>query len=206
MIRPFDSTQSNQYPAAIGVDEVGRGCLSACLIVSAAWFDPSKIPPDLLGALDDSKRLSHKRRIELAVEIKTHCEVAFAASSPRVIELLNIRGATLDAMRRAVECLNARGIGEGSHIYIDGRDVPQGLNRAATAVVKGDKTIPQIAAASIVAKVLRDNLLIKLDKRHPLYGWAQNASYGTPAHIAAIRLYGATPHHRKSFVASALSK
>lgn len=197
MATPFDPKNSSQYAVGIGVDEVGRGCLVSCAVVSAVWFDPAQIPPSLLGALDDSKRLSAKKREELAVQIHLHCRVAYAAASTRLIEKLNIRGATLDAMRRAVERLALEG-----HVYIDGRDVPPGLNREATAVIKGDQTIPQIAAASIVAKTLRDGLLVKLDRRHPGYAWATNAGYGTKAHYEALRSIGITAHHRPSFLKS----
>lgn len=132
--------------------------------------------------------------------IRTHCRVALAAASPQLIERLNIRGATLDAMRRAVARLDAPG-----HVYIDGRDVPSGLDRPGTAVVKGDQTVPQIAAASIVAKTLRDALLRRLDRRYPAYGWAQNAGYGTEAHLHALRDLGPTAHHRRLFIQTALA-
>lgn len=195
MPRPFAAGVHGPWPAATGVDEVGRGCLAGAALVGAVWFDPTKIPADLLSALDDSKRLSAKRRTELAVQIRKHCLVSFAAASPRLIERLNIRGATLDAMRRAVLRLGAPG-----HIYIDGVDVPPGLNRPAAAVVKGDQTIPQIAAASIVAKDLRDRLMARLASRYPAYGWERNAGYGTATHYEAMKQVGPTLHHRPSFL------
>lgn len=169
----------------------------------AVWFDPAKIAPDLLASLDDSKRISEPERVRIAALLKADPAVRFAlaASSTKRIEQLNIRGATLDAMRRAVLKL-----GRPDAVYVDGKDIPPGLSQPAQAVVKGDQTVPQIAAASLLAKVARDELVRRLDRRYPGYGWATNAGYGTAAHLAGLRELGSTPHHRSLFVASALSK
>lgn len=163
------------------------------MVCASVWFDPSDFPLDLLAALDDSKRLSARVREDLAWQIHVHARVAFAASSPQKIDAINIRQATLDAMRRAVARL-----GIDAPIFIDGKDVPSGMP-PATSVVKGDQTIPQIAAASIVAKVLRDKLMVQLAKRHPHYGWETNAGYGSKKHLDGIRTHGATRHHRMTF-------
>lgn len=196
MKRPFDSQKAHEYPIGTGTDEVGRGCLCGPVVVASVWFNPRDIPGDLLEALDDSKKLGAKTREDLASRIRacTEVKVSVAASSARKIDQINIRMATLDAMRRSV--IN---LGIEAHIYIDGKDVPTGLPCPATAVIKGDGSIPQIAAASIIAKVVRDNLLCKLALRYPAYGWESNAGYGAKIHLEAIAKHGATKHHRMSF-------
>jgi ribonuclease HII len=199
MRRPFNPRRRSSYPAVIGTDEVGRGCVASCVLVASVWFDPSVFPRDLLAALDDSKRLSAKARRDLAVRIHAHARVAFAASSPQKIDSINIRQATLDAMRRSIIRL-----GINAPIFIDGNDVPLGLPGPATAIVKGDQKVPQIAAASIVAKVMRDSLLAKLSLRYPVYCWDRNAGYGTKAHLDALRAHGPTAHHRCSFLGGIL--
>ena len=167
------------------------------MIVAAVWFDPQSIPADLLASLDDSKRLSEKVRIRLAAEIRQHCHVALAASSPQVIDRLNIRGATLDAMRRAI---NKLAQADASRVArIDGVDVPDGLLCDGLSVIKGDQLVPQIAAASIVAKTVRDELMVRLGKRYPGYGWESNAGYGARIHLDALEGQGVTRHHRLSF-------
>lgn len=201
--RPFAGKDPATFPVVTGVDEVGRGPLLTALVTCALWFDPTQIAPDLLASLDDSKRISEPERVRIATRLKTDPAVRFAlaASSTKRIEQLNIRGATLDAMRRAVLKLN-----RPDPVYVDGKDVPPGISQPAQAFVKGDQTVPQIAAASLLAKVTRDELVRRLDRRYPGYGWATNAGYGTAAHLLGLRDLGATPHHRALFVASALSK
>jgi ribonuclease HII len=158
------------------------------------WFEPTAIPPDLLGALDDSKRLSSKKREMLAKEIHRVARVALAATSAVEIDHRGIRTSTLDAMRRAVKRLDLNAL-----VQIDGIDIPAGIDRPCEAVVKGDATVPQIAAASIIAKTCRDRLMIRLAARHPGYCWDKNVGYGTPEHLAALTRLGPTPHHRQSF-------
>jgi ribonuclease HII len=191
--RPFDPEQPARYAALTGCDEVGRGPLAGPVVAAAVWFDPAIVPRDLLGGLDDSKKLGARDRTTLALLIERHARVSIAAVSVGGIDRLNIRQATLTAMRLALLRLAIDG-----PAVIDGRDVPPGLSQA-TARIGGDAEIPQIAAASIVAKVLRDRLMARLATRHPGYGWDRNAGYGTAEHLAALTRLGPTRHHRMSF-------
>ncbi|MBE7198757.1 MAG: ribonuclease HII [Parafilimonas terrae] len=189
---PFDPARAVSYPAVIGCDEVGRGALSGPVVVAAVWFDPVALPADLLGALDDSKKLPEPARNRLAPLIRAHARVALAAGSPALIDRINIRAATLDAMVRAVGKL-----GIDSPVYVDGRDALPGL--PGRAIVGGERVVPQIAAASIVAKVVRDAFMRRLAKRHPGYGWERNVGYGTALHRAGLATLGRSVHHRTSF-------
>jgi ribonuclease HII len=190
--RPFDPSRAAAYPAAIGCDEVGRGALCGPVVVAAVWFDPAAFPPDLLAALDDSKRVPEPERNRLAPLIRAQARVAVAAGSRALIDRINIRGATLDAMARAVARL-----GIAAPVLVDGRDALPGL--PGGAVIGGDRLVPQIAAASIVAKVFRDALMRRLAERHPGYGWERNVGYGTALHRAGLTTLGRSPHHRVSF-------
>jgi ribonuclease HII len=120
--------------------------------------------------------------------------VAVAASSAALIDRRGIRKVTLDAMRRAIIRLQI-----GCPVQIDGLDVPPGLTLPCTAIVRGDACVPQIAAASIVAKVTRDRLMVRLAAHFPGYGWERNVGYGTAEHLEAIARLGPTPHHRLSY-------
>jgi ribonuclease HII len=189
---PFDPAHAADYPAVIGCDEVGRGALCGPVVVAAVWFDPAALPPTLLGALDDSKRLPEPVRARLAPLIRSHARVAVAAGSRALIDRINIRAATLDAMARAVGRL-----GIAAPVLVDGRDALPGL--PGRAVIGGDRLVPQIAAASIVAKVFRDDLMRRLAGRHPGYGWERNVGYGTQVHRDGLMKLGRSPHHRLSF-------
>ncbi len=192
--RPFDPAAAAQWPALIGCDEVGRGALCGPVIVAAVWFDPCAIDPALLGALDDSKRLTPAQRLRLRGLIAAQARFALAAAPAARVDGDGVRCATLAAMVRAVARL-----GIAAPVRIDGADIPPGLDGDVLAVVRGDATVPQIAAASIIAKVCRDGLMARLGDRHPAYGWAANAGYGTAQHLAALGRSGATRHHRLSF-------
>ncbi|WP_375407726.1 ribonuclease HII [uncultured Methylobacterium sp.] len=191
---PFDPTEATRYPAVIGCDEVGRGALCGPVVVAAVWFDPAEIPTTLLARLDDSKRLDRSMREALAPLIRTSAFVALAAGSRALVDRINVRAATLDAMRRAVERL-----GLDAPVLVDGRDAIPGLAQPCRAVVGGDRLVPQIAAASIVAKTVRDRIMRILATRHPAYAWERNVGYGTAAHLAGLALAGRSPHHRVSF-------
>ncbi|WP_197093318.1 ribonuclease HII [Methylobacterium aquaticum] len=193
-MRPFDARHAADYPVLIGCDEVGRGALCGPVIVAAVHFDPAALPGDLLEALDDSKRLDAAARERLAPRIAAAGRVALAGASRDLIDRINVRAATLDAMRRAVVRL-----GIAAEVAVDGRDVPSGLPLPCRAVVGGDRLVPQIAASSIVAKVARDRLMRALARRHPAYAWERNVGYGTAAHRAAMASLGLTRHHRLSF-------
>ena len=189
---PFDPRRATEYPAVIGCDEVGRGALCGPVVVAAVWFDPAAIPPTLLAALDDSKRVPRPIRETLAPLIRAHGRVVLAAGSRALIDRINIRAATLDAMVRAVARL-----GLDAPVFVDGRDALPGW--PGHAVVGGDGLVPQIAAASIVAKVFRDSLMRRLARRYPGYGWERNVGYGTPLHRAGLLAQGRSPHHRLTF-------
>lgn len=172
-----------------GVDEVGRGPLAGPVTAAAVRLDPARIP----AGLADSKTLTAARRRALAAEITALAEVSIAHASVAEIDRLNILRASHLAMERAVAGLAV------DHVLIDGNRIPRGLSCAATAIVSGDARSLSIAAASIVAKVARDRIMVDLAQQHPGYGWEANAGYPTAAHLAALRNLGVTPWHRRSF-------
>jgi ribonuclease HII len=173
-----------------GVDEVGRGPLAGPVTAAAVILDPARIP----AGLQDSKTLTARRRVALAAEIHATAEVSIAHCSVVEIDRLNILRAAHLAMTRAVA-----GLAGVDHALIDGNSLPDGLPCAAQPVVKGDARSLSIAAASIVAKVCRDALMVDLAQQHPGYGWDSNAGYGFRAHLQALRDIGVSPHHRRSF-------
>ncbi len=174
-----------------GVDEVGRGPLAGP-VVAAAVILPAGFPCDDLA---DSKALRPARRRELANRIRNHCAVAIASLPAPEIDRLNIRAASLEAMRRAVIALPM----EADFALIDGRDVPSGLPCPAQAIIKGDATVAAIAAASIIAKVARDAMMMKAAEDFMGYGFEKHMGYGAPAHLSALMEKGLTPLHRRSF-------
>jgi ribonuclease HII len=175
-----------------GVDEAGRGPLAGPVAAAAVILDPRNIPEGLA----DSKVLTAGERERLYGAIKASAiAVSIAFSGPATIDRLNIRVATLEAMRRAVAGLSVR----PQRAEIDGRDVPEGLCCSARAIVDGDALVPAISAASIIAKVARDRLMARLGAEFPLYGFERHMGYGTPEHRAAIAAHGATRHHRLTF-------
>ena len=175
-------------PLTAGVDEVGRGPLAGPVVAAAVIL---RRPVD---GLADSKQLSAAERLRLSGLIHQHGIVAVAAASVREIERLNILGATMLAMRRAVRRLSVR----PTEVLVDGNQRPP-LELLTRCVVGGDATVPEISAASIVAKVVRDRLMQRLAHRHPGYGWERNAGYGTPEHRLALARLGLSRHHRRAF-------
>jgi ribonuclease HII len=175
-----------------GVDEAGRGPLAGPVAAAAVILDPHNMPEGIA----DSKKLSHVQR-EIAFEaiLAKALAVSFALLPPSAIDQLNIRGATLEAMRRAVFGLSIKPM----LVLVDGRDVPPGLPYAGRAIVGGDATEPAIGAASIVAKVMRDRLMLRLGAELPAYGFEIHKGYGTAKHRAAIQQSGGCQHHRQSF-------
>ena len=175
-----------------GIDEAGRGPLAGPVSAAAVILEPGAIP----AGLDDSKKLNAKAREKLCAEIfATARSVSFAFSSVEEIDRLNIRQATLLAMARAAHGLAI----SPTHILIDGNDAPKTLPCAHQTIVKGDAISLSIAAASIVAKVMRDALMTRLCTHYPLYGFSQHAGYATEYHRAAIVTHGPCPAHRMSF-------
>ncbi|MFC7053590.1 ribonuclease HII [Hansschlegelia quercus] len=174
-----------------GVDEVGRGPLAGPVVAAAVVLDPKRVPKGLA----DSKALTRERREELFIEIMAKAEVAFAAASTDRIEKINIRGASLWAMTRAVASLGVK----PDLVFVDGRDTPPGLACPAKTVIGGDALVQSIAAASIVAKVVRDRMMARLGEIYPHYGFERHMGYGTPEHLAALQLHGPCSHHRRTF-------
>lgn len=181
-----------------GVDEVGCGCLAGPVIAAAAIFlDPSSLPPNLLKTIKDSKKLSKNRREEIyqeLIQLETFT-YGIGSASVKEIDVLNIRGATFQAMIRAVEELEP----QPQTLLVDGNKIPSFQGVEAVPIIKGDDLSYSIAAASIIAKVTRDKLMKALSEDHPVYGWERNMGYGTKNHKKALHIHGITPHHRKSF-------
>ena len=174
-----------------GVDEVGRGPLAGPVVTAAVILDPN-YPID---GLADSKKLSEKRREALVPIIQQHALAwAMGRAEPEEIDRLNILQATLLAMQRAVAGLAIT----PQHVLVDGNHAPQ-LPYPVTTVIKGDQKEPAIAAASILAKVARDNEMVAMDARYPGYGFAQHTGYPTQQHRQALLDLGVTEIHRRSF-------
>jgi ribonuclease HII len=182
---------NNGATLVAGVDEVGRGPLAGPVVAAAVVLDPDNIPP----GLNDSKKLSATRRAALAVAIYQSASVCIAQASVAEIDDINILHASMLAMGRSVAGLDCA----PDHALIDGNRIPPALIGKATAIVKGDARSLSIAAASIVAKVWRDALMVDLAQQHPGYGWEHNAGYPTKMHLSALQELGVTPHHRRSF-------
>lgn len=177
-----------------GVDEAGRGPLAGPVVAAAVILDPSRP----IAGLNDSKKLSEKRRDALAPEIREKALAwAVAEASAEEIDRVNILQATFLAMTRAVVALGAT----PEKILVDGNKVPRSLAELcpAEAVVKGDGTYACIAAASILAKTHRDALMKALDRDYPAYGFAQHMGYPTAAHLDALQAHGPCVAHRRSF-------
>ena len=174
-----------------GVDEVGRGSLIGPVYAAAVILNK-----DInIKSLKDSKSIKKKKREILSKYIKNNSIWAIAKASKNEIEKINILQASLLAMKRAIKKLKKK----PSQILIDGNKVPSMKNYKIKAVVKGDTKIPAISAASIIAKVARDNFIISLSKKNKGYYWDKNFGYGTKQHLKALKKLGITKHHRKTF-------
>ncbi|MGL4975070.1 MAG: ribonuclease HII [Bosea sp. (in: a-proteobacteria)] len=178
------------WPVA-GIDEVGRGPLAGPVVAAAVVLDPDNIP----DGLADSKALkAHQREALFPLVALSALGIGIGSASAAEIDALNIREATFLAMRRAVAALPLR----PALLLVDGRDRPE-LGAPVEAIIKGDASVASIAAASIIAKVIRDRMMARLGLAYPAYGFANHAGYGTPAHLAAIKAHGPCPDHRFSF-------
>ena len=173
-----------------GVDEVGRGCLAGP-VVSAAVILKKGIN---LKLLRDSKKISFKKREEISDHIKNNSYYSIGIATVQEILILNILQASLLSMKRAINNLSVK----PDITLIDGNFAPQGLKNYKT-IVNGDEKIKVISAASIIAKVFRDRLMIKLSKKYSQYAWENNFGYGTKAHLKGLQKFGVTTHHRKGF-------
>jgi ribonuclease HII len=177
-----------------GVDEVGRGPLAGPVLAAAVVLPPG-MSEALAAMLDDSKKLTPKKRAAALVALRgSGAEIGVGAASVAEINRLNILHASFLAMRRAIAALPA----PPAHVLVDGNKTP-GISLPCTAIIGGDGLCLSIAAASIVAKEIRDRLMRQLDVRYPHYGWASNAGYAAETHRAAILLHGPSPHHRRGF-------
>jgi ribonuclease HII len=186
-----DAARANGQPIVAGVDEVGRGPLAGPVTAAAVILDPARIPP----GLNDSKKLTAARRLALFTALLEVAEVSVAHASVAEIDAFNILRASHLAMCRALAGLSRR----PDLALIDGNLIPRDLPVPARAVVRGDALSLSIAAASIVAKVVRDRHMVDLAQQYPGYGWEKNAGYPTAAHQSALQDLGLTPHHRRSF-------
>ncbi len=174
-----------------GIDEVGRGCIVGPVVTAAVILDPEQP----IAGLTDSKKLSEKQRQRLAEHIKASAlSWAIARAEASEIDRINILQATLVAMQRAFARLDVR----PDYVMVDGNRLPQ-LDCPAEAVVQGDLLIAEISAASILAKVARDDEMLTLDRFYPGYGFAVHKGYPTARHLAALQQLGITPQHRRSF-------
>ena len=182
------------YPNAdliAGVDEVGRGPLVGAVVTAAVILDPNN-PIEGLG---DSKKLPEKKRLLLAQEIKQKALAwSLGRAEPAEIDELNILHATMLAMQRAIKSLKIR----PHFVLVDGNRIPE-LDIPAQAIVKGDSLVPEISAASILAKVARDAEMLALDKQFPQYAFAQHKGYPTKLHLKKLAEFGVLPQHRRSF-------
>ncbi|MBU2866614.1 ribonuclease HII [Pacificibacter marinus] len=179
------------YSRVAGVDEVGRGPLAGPVVAAAVWLDPDNIP----DGMNDSKKLTAKRREALYDQILAVADVSIASCSVEEIDEINILQASLRAMERAVAGLKIH----ADYVLVDGNKIPAAFGVNAEAIVKGDARSLSISAASIVAKTWRDRLMVDLAQQYPGYGWEKNAGYGTKLHMEGLAKFGVTPHHRCSF-------
>ncbi|MDA9678442.1 ribonuclease HII [Candidatus Pelagibacter sp.] len=175
-----------------GVDEVGRGSLIGPVYAAAVILNKNIN----LKVLKDSKSIKKEKRETLSGYIKKNSIWAIAKASKAEIEKINILQASLLAMKRAIKKLKKK----PSHLLIDGNKVPEIGNYELKAIIKGDKKIPAISAASIIAKVARDKFIVSLSKKNKGYHWDKNFGYGTKQHLKAIRKLGVSKHHRKTFM------
>lgn len=189
----FSAQAKHGFDYIIGVDEVGRGPLIGDVVAAAVI-----LPVDCLLPLNDSKKLSEKKRQQLSVQIQEQA-VAFAIcnASPDEIDELNILHATLLAMQRAIESVSQQVEGR-IKVLVDGNRCPN-ISFECEPIVKGDGLVAEISAASILAKVYRDQQMLELDLLHPEYGFAQHKGYPTAKHLAAIKEFGMITGYRKSF-------
>lgn len=179
------------FNAICGVDEAGRGPLAGPVVAAAVILDPQAIP----AGLNDSKKLSEKVRVALFEDILNSSHVSIASVGARAIDRINIREASLNAMSLAIRGLSTM----ADHALIDGNALPEGLPCEASALIKGDARSVSIAAASIVAKVTRDAMMVAASNQFPEYGFENHKGYGTKVHMEELNRIGPCPLHRMTF-------
>ncbi len=190
-IPDFSFEEACDKTPVCGIDEAGRGPWAGPVVASAVILNSADIPV----GLNDSKKLTAKRRDALFDMINEVAQVGVGIATVQEIDDINILQATFLAMRRAVEALPQ----PPAYALIDGNKIPPHLICDAEAIVKGDGRSVSIAAASIIAKVTRDRIMVTLAQQFPGYGWERNAGYGVKAHQEGLNQLGVTPHHRVSF-------
>lgn len=191
MLEIEESLYEKGYKLVCGVDEAGRGPLCGPVVAAAVILKPGQ----MIDGVNDSKKISEKKREKLYEDIMANAlAVGVGMSDVDVIEEVNILNATKLAMKQAISNLKI----QPEYVLIDGNQMID-ITMDAETVVSGDAKSESIAAASIIAKVTRDRMLLEWDKEYPEYGFAKHKGYGTKAHIEAIGKYGLTPLHRKSF-------
>lgn len=183
------------YQLIVGIDEAGRGPLAGPVVAAAVILDPDQ----KIYGLDDSKKLSRQKREELFIEIKAKAKVGVGQANSSEIDKYNIREATFTAMKRAVKDLLPDLNNNPDILLVDGNAAIPNLTIEQKTIIDGDAYVNAIAAASIIAKVTRDNIIFKYAEKYPEYSFKSNKGYGTAEHIAALEEHGSSPIHRKSF-------
>jgi ribonuclease HII len=178
-----------------GIDEAGRGPLAGPVVAAAIILDRQRLPRIICKNINDSKKLTAKKREELAAALADYADIGIGVCSVEEIDSLNILRASLEAMRRAHALLS----GQPVLALIDGNQKPPITGCTLQTIVGGDARSVSIAAASIIAKVHRDRMMVTLAEQHPHYGWSSNVGYSTEEHLKALEIHGVTVHHRRSF-------
>lgn len=189
-----DTAQARGFSVICGIDEAGRGPWAGPVVAGAVILNRASLTKDLIKGLDDSKKLKSARREELLEQLKLHAVIGVGQANVEEIDEMNILKATLAAMVRAIEDLNVF----PDFALVDGNCAPDFIFESE-CIIRGDGASLSIAAASIVAKVTRDQIMADLAQTYPEYGWDRNAGYGTREHRKALETYGATLAHRKSY-------
>ncbi|MDO8423688.1 MAG: ribonuclease HII [Parvibaculum sp.] len=186
----FETEHGAPATRVCGIDEAGRGPLAGPVVAGAAVIDMARLPQ----GLNDSKKLTHKKREQLFSELMDTADIGIGIASVEEIDEINILQATMLAMTRALAALAT----PPAFALIDGNRIPK-FTTPARAIVKGDARVLSIAAASIAAKVTRDRIMCEMALTHPDYGFEKHMGYGTAMHLNALARLGVTPHHRRSF-------
>lgn len=183
------------YQVLVGLDEAGRGPLAGPVVAAAVVLDPDA----KIYGLDDSKKLSRQKREKIFTEIKAKAKVGVGQATSSEIDKYNIREATFVAMKRAIKDLLPELDNNPDILLVDGNAVIPNLTVEQKSIIDGDAKVNAIAAASIIAKVTRDNIIFEYAEEYPQYNFKSNKGYGTAEHIAALEKHGSSPIHRKSF-------
>ena len=196
--RPSFLYEKSVEGEVLGIDEVGRGCVAGPVVAAGVILNNNINTCEI----NDSKKLSAVRREKVFTYLSSNCDYVVKLSSVEEIERINILEASLLAMRRVIKNVSNS---KYNYIFVDGNISPEPTMSNIINIISGDKKSLSIAAASIIAKVTRDSIMDRLDKKYPKYLWKKNKGYCTRYHIDAIRQYGITPYHRKSFLRKVFS-